>query len=154
MSGSLAIISKRVGLDRAFSGGEAPAAGGGDIGFRRPAVSIELNFVNPPDAKASSLGEWPLTEVATKSMTGDRLPGENRIRKGEPGGRAWVGSGRCGGGGLEAGQHQESSSGGETTGGPGLGGRSAVEEGWGAVEMVVSRHLRRLGLVGGFWSLS
>lgn len=35
MSGSVAIISKRVGLDR----------GGGDIGLRRPAVSAELNLV-------------------------------------------------------------------------------------------------------------
>lgn len=35
-SGSLAIISKRVGLER---------AGGGDIGLRRPAVRTELNLV-------------------------------------------------------------------------------------------------------------
>lgn len=41
ISGSLAIISKRVGLDRvAFSGG-----GGGDIGFNSPAVRAELNLV-------------------------------------------------------------------------------------------------------------
>lgn len=41
ISGSLAIISKRVGLDRVnFSGG-----GGGDIGFNSPAVRAELNFV-------------------------------------------------------------------------------------------------------------
>lgn len=38
ISGSLAIISKSVGLDRGLSGG-------GDIGFRRPAVSAVLNFV-------------------------------------------------------------------------------------------------------------
>lgn len=40
LSGSLAIISKRVGLDRVLSVG-----GGGDIGFRRPAVRAELNLV-------------------------------------------------------------------------------------------------------------
>lgn len=40
ISGSLAIISKSVGLDRVLSGG-----GGGDIGFRRPAVRAELNLV-------------------------------------------------------------------------------------------------------------
>lgn len=40
MSGSLAIISKRVGLDRVLSGG-----GGGDIGFKSPAESAELNLV-------------------------------------------------------------------------------------------------------------
>lgn len=39
-SGSFAIISKRVGLDRVLS-----IWGGGDIGFRRPAVRAELNFV-------------------------------------------------------------------------------------------------------------
>ena len=41
MSGSLAIISKRVGLDRALS----TVGGGGDIGLRRPAVRAELNLV-------------------------------------------------------------------------------------------------------------
>lgn len=34
-SGSLAIISKRVGLER----------GGGDIGFNNPAVKAELNLL-------------------------------------------------------------------------------------------------------------
>lgn len=37
MSGSEAIISKRVGLERVW--------GGGDIGLRRPAVRAELNLV-------------------------------------------------------------------------------------------------------------
>lgn len=39
-SGSLAIISKRVGLDRVLSEG-----GGGDIGLSRPAVRAELKLV-------------------------------------------------------------------------------------------------------------
>lgn len=39
-SGSLAIISKRVGLERVLSTG-----GGGDIGLRSPAVSAELNLL-------------------------------------------------------------------------------------------------------------
>lgn len=39
-SGSLAIISKRVGLDRDLS----PVGGGGDMGFKSPAVRAELKF--------------------------------------------------------------------------------------------------------------
>lgn len=39
-SGSFAIISKRVGLDRV----NLSELGGGDIGLRRPAVKAELNF--------------------------------------------------------------------------------------------------------------
>ena len=40
-SGSLAIISNRVGLDL----GLLLFSGGGDIGFNKPAVSAELNLV-------------------------------------------------------------------------------------------------------------
>lgn len=48
MSGSLAIISNKVGLDR----------GGGDIGFNSPAVRAELNFVK---LEVKELREvWPL----------------------------------------------------------------------------------------------
>lgn len=125
MSGSLAIISKRVGLDRVLSGG-------GDIGFKRPAVRAELNLLKLEGNAESD--EWPWfagggVAVCVKSMTGDRLPGEKRILndEGESGVRVGSGSvtrGRrclCGGGGggegrgkgLEAGQHQEFS--GETT---------------------------------------
>lgn len=46
MSGSLAIISKSVGLDRVLSGG-------GDIGFNRPAVRAELNL-----EKLEGKGSW------------------------------------------------------------------------------------------------
>lgn len=41
-SGSFAIISKRVGLDRVNLSEE----GGGDMGFKSPAVRAELNFEN------------------------------------------------------------------------------------------------------------
>lgn len=41
-SGSLAIISKRVGLERDLS---FSVGGGGDIGLRRPAVRAELKLV-------------------------------------------------------------------------------------------------------------
>lgn len=112
-------------------------SGGGDIGFKRPAVRAELNLLKL-DGNAES-DEWPWlagggVAVCVKSMTGDRLPGENRILndEGESGVRVGSGSltglrtclcGGCGGGeggggegtckGLEAGQHQEFS--GETT---------------------------------------
>lgn len=78
ISGSLAIISKRVGLDRVILSG----GGGGDIGLSNPAVSAELNL-----EKLEGNESWPLIEVAVevKSMTGDRLPGENRILKEEEG---------------------------------------------------------------------
>lgn len=46
-SGSLAIISKRVGLERVLS-----TAGGGEIGLRRPAERAELNLLKE-DGKAS-----------------------------------------------------------------------------------------------------
>ena len=51
-SGSLAIISKRVGLDRVLSGG-------GDIGFKRPAVRAELNLekLEGKDSLESIIGE-------------------------------------------------------------------------------------------------
>lgn len=72
VSGSLAIISNRVGLDRVtLSGG-----GGGDIGFRSPAVRAELNLL-----KLEGNESWPFIAVGVKSITGDRLPGENRILK-------------------------------------------------------------------------
>lgn len=113
-------------------------SGGGDIGFKRPAVRAELNLLKL-DGNAES-DEWPWfvgggVAVCVKSMTGDRLPGANRILndEGESGARVGSGSltgvrtclcGGCGGGGgggggegmgkgLEAGQHQEFS--GETT---------------------------------------
>lgn len=78
-SGSLAIISNRVGLDR---------VGGGDIGLRRPAVRTELNLVRE-EGKGS---------CAAESMGFDDVSG------GEGGG-----GGGGGGGSLlaAAGQHQE-----------------------------------------------
>ena len=71
MSGSLAIISKSVGLDRVLSGG-------GDIGFRRPAVSAELNFVKL-EGKGSECPLLPVGDAWMKSMIGEHRPGENRI---------------------------------------------------------------------------
>lgn len=47
-SGSFAIISKRVGLERVLLSIE----GGGDIGFKSPAVSAELNLLKD-DGNAS-----------------------------------------------------------------------------------------------------
>lgn len=135
-SGSFAIISKRVGLDRVLSGG-------GDIGFSRPAVRAELNF----EKDDGNVSWWvtappPYTMVVAAASMG--------ISGGGGGG------GDGGRGGLaEAGQHQEEWSGETTEGGRDLRG------GWwwltvAAVEMVVSMKRRRLSLVGleeGVWDL-
>lgn len=63
MSGSLAIISNKVGLDR---------GGGGDIGFNSPAVRAELKFVK---LQVKEFGEvWPLmggVRVVLNSMSND-----------------------------------------------------------------------------------
>lgn len=68
MSGSLAIISIKVGLDR----------GGGDIGFNSPAVSAELNFVK---LEVKELREvWPLmggVGVVVNSMSNDGFSNSN-----------------------------------------------------------------------------
>lgn len=56
-SGSLAIISNSVGLDRTFSAMET-GGGGGDIGFRRPAVRAELNLVKPLTEAAVVAEGW------------------------------------------------------------------------------------------------
>lgn len=108
-------------------------------------------------------------------MTGDKLPGENRILNeddeelgdgylwtgssswfglmGSPPRREWVGGEGGGGGGVWVGQHQEFS--GETI----VGGSSfrvglllsLSKEEDKVVVVVVSRHLRRLGFVGCCW---
>lgn len=79
-SGSLAIISKSVGLDRVLSGG-------GDIGFKRPAVRAELNL-EKLEGKSWGWGWawawdgwWPLAvgEEWAKSIIGEKRPGEKRI---------------------------------------------------------------------------
>jgi hypothetical protein len=54
VSASLAIISNSVGLDRVLSC--IAGGGGGDIGFRRPAVKAELNLVKL-EGKEESRGE-------------------------------------------------------------------------------------------------
>lgn len=118
MSGSLAIISKSVGLDRVLSGG-------GDIGFRSPAVKAELNLLKlEGNAESDACPVGGGVPACVKSMTGDRLPGENRILNVDGESGIIVGSGslitlrtglcRGGGGGgggegmgLDAGQHQE-----------------------------------------------
>lgn len=72
-----------MGLDRVLS-----VDGGGDIGFKSPAVRAELNF-EKLEGKASWLDpEWPLNaaveeEDVVKSITGETLPGENRTLKAE-----------------------------------------------------------------------
>uniref|UniRef100_A0A2N9GUD1 Uncharacterized protein n=1 Tax=Fagus sylvatica TaxID=28930 RepID=A0A2N9GUD1_FAGSY len=143
--GSLAIISNRVGLDRVLSCG-----GGGDIGFRSPAVSAELNLV-----KLEGNESWPII-VGVKSITGERLPGESRILKLEDksGSGFGFGGGDGGGGGgggfeFEAGQHQGLLLSGETmVGGPsfrvGYPGEYSVLVAVAEDEIVVSRYLRRL----------
>lgn len=95
-SGSLAIISKRVGLDR---------VGGGDIGLSRPAVRAELNFVKEVGKESP-----PLTAAdvcCVDSMTS--IFRFDDVSEGRRGGGSGGDGGGGGGGGnlLDAGQHQE-----------------------------------------------
>lgn len=134
-SGSFAIISNRVGLDRVLSGG-------GDIGFSSPAVRAELNFVKD-DGNVS----WWVTAAPPYTMV------VAAVSMGISGGGG--GGDGCRGGLVEAGKHQEEWSGETTEGGRDLRGGLwwlTVAE----VEMVVSMKRRRLSLVGleeGGWDL-
>lgn len=63
-SGSLAIISKRVGLDRVLS----LVGGGGDIGFKSPAVRAELKLVKEDGNVSWWLDPPPYTAVVVVVM--------------------------------------------------------------------------------------
>ena len=123
-------------------------------------MSAELNLV-----KLEGNESWPII-VGVKSITGERLPGESRILKldDKSGSGFGFGGGDGGGGGgggfeFEAGQHQGLLLSGETmVGGPsfrvGYPGEYSVVVAVAEDEIVVSRYLRRLGLVGWVWGLS
>lgn len=74
-SGSLAIISKRVGLVRVLSTG-----GGGDIGLRSPAVRAELNLLkdegNASWVTAGETAAAPFVAAAKESIKWGSLVGE------------------------------------------------------------------------------
>lgn len=72
-SGSLAIISKRVGLDRVLS----EVGGGGDIGFKSPAVRAELKLVKEDGNVSWWLAPPPYTAVVVVMVVLSRFTGES-----------------------------------------------------------------------------
>lgn len=72
-SGSLAIISKRVGLDRVLS----EVGGGGDIGFKSPAVRAELKLVKEDGNVSWWLEPAPYTAVVVVIATLSSFTGES-----------------------------------------------------------------------------
>lgn len=76
-SGSLAIISKRVGLDRLLSA----MGGGGDIGFKSPAVRAELKLVKEDGNVSWWLEPPPYTAVVVVMLELTRFPGESGLKE-------------------------------------------------------------------------